>query len=147
MVVVDPGVGSMRRPIVARSQGQIFVGPDNGVFGYVLDRSPEVHEIDPALVSRHKLSSTFHGRDLFALAAAMLANGCDIDARLAHVPKRFSVSVFPLVEIQRETLIGRVVHIDRFGNLVTNVPRATLEAFLAGQARESAQAIQIGRSR
>jgi S-adenosyl-L-methionine hydrolase (adenosine-forming) len=141
LVVVDPGVGSSRRPLVARSQGQIFVGPDNGVFGYVLDRSPQVHAIDPVLVSRTGLSSTFHGRDLFAPAAAMLANGCDIDA-LGPRLESFHRLVFPMVEIQRRTLIGRVVHIDRFGNLTTNVPRGTLDAFLADHARD-AVVIQI----
>ncbi len=141
LVVVDPGVGSSRRPLVARSQGQVFVGPDNGVFGYVLDRSPEVYEIDPLLVSCQGLSSTFHGRDLFAPAAAMLANGCELDA-LGRTAETFQRMVFPLVEIQREILIGRVVHIDRFGNLVTNVPRSTLDAFLADQPRE-AVVIQI----
>lgn len=136
LVVVDPGVGTARRPIAARSQGQYFVGPDNGVFGYVLDRKSEgVHEIEAARVSSAKLSSTFHGRDLFAPAAAALAQGRTLED-LGPALDAYQHLVFPLVEIHGDTLSGRVLHIDRYGNLITNLQASTLEAFLSGTALE-----------
>lgn len=129
LVVVDPGVGSARKPIAARSQGQVLVGPDNGLFGYLFDGCEEVHVIEPERLGHRPMSSTFHGRDLFAPAAARLACGSDA-SELGPRIDTYQRLVFPMVEVSGDTLSGRVIHIDRYGNLVTNIPETTLRAFM-----------------
>jgi len=136
VAVVDPGVGSARGAIAARCQGQWFVGPDNGVFGYVLDRAAVVHSLDASLFAKGKPSPTFHGRDLFAPAAALLAHGKDLTA-LGPLAETYQHLVFPMVEMHSDTLTGRVLHIDRYGNLITNVQVATLSAFLGDTPLDS----------
>jgi S-adenosylmethionine hydrolase len=130
VVVVDPGVGSSRRPLAAEVGGQLVVGPDNGVFAYVFDRNTIVHAIDVERLAR-PISATFHGRDVFAPVAARLSRGVP----LAHIGPRidsYQHLPFPMVEIQASTLTGRIIRIDRYGNLITNIPRSTLVGFLAG---------------
>ena len=81
VVVVDPGVGSARAPIAVRAAGRLFVGPDNGVFSPVLEveTEAEVRRIETLQLRRPTISPTFHGRDLFAPAAAALATGFPFD--------------------------------------------------------------------
>lgn len=136
VVVVDPGVGSARKPIIVRVGGQTLVGPDNGCFGYLFDGQEQVHAIDVERLDRPWVSSTFHGRDIFAPVAARLAAGA-APAELGERLERYEHVVFPLVELEGDRLHGRVIHVDRFGNLITNVSRRTLEQFLGegGEAR------------
>lgn len=116
VIVVDPGVGSGRRAIAARARGNLFVAPDNGVLSHVLESAGrfEIREID----ARHGLSPmsrTFHGRDLFAPAAARLAAGLpfrDVGPVVAQPV------LLRLMEPSGGR--GRVLHVDRFGNIVTN---------------------------
>lgn len=116
VVVVDPGVGSARRPVVVSAFGQFFVGPDNGLFTYLYDRSPsfEVFHITATNYFRHPVSNTFHGRDIFAPVAAALSTGIDPSALGSRItdPIRLSQSAEP-----------QIIHIDRFGNLITNITR------------------------
>jgi S-adenosylmethionine hydrolase len=107
VVVVDPGVGSARRGIVGVGRGQRFVGPDNGLFAGVAERA---FEIVARRFRRPSVSATFHGRDVFAPAAAALARGARPEAAGPEVP---------LTALPREP--GRVVHVDRFGNLITDL--------------------------
>lgn len=137
LVVVDPGVGSARKPIVACVRDQLLVGPDNGVFGYLFDGSEQVFVLEPARFGRD-ISSTFHGRDLFAPAAARLLGGAPASA-LGSAAETYQRMVFPLVEVRGNTLVGRILHIDRFGNLITNVPESTLRAFVGEGAGEPPQ--------
>ncbi|MCX7681594.1 MAG: SAM-dependent chlorinase/fluorinase [Anaerolineae bacterium] len=122
MVVVDPGVGSARRPIALRTLAGSFVGPDNGVFSFVMARE-RIEELVELANPRYRLpqtSYTFHGRDIFAPAAAHLALGVPL-ATLGppvHDPCRLP---WPRLEVSRGTVVGEVVHIDRFGNLVTSI--------------------------
>jgi S-adenosylmethionine hydrolase len=126
LVVVDPGVGSSRQAIIARVGGQILVGPDNRVFGYLFDGSEEVFVIAP---EPRAVSSTFHGRDIFAPVAAKLAAGAAPE-QLGRRAESHQHMVFPLVEFAGDTLAGRVIHIDRFGNLITNITHSVLSDFL-----------------
>ncbi len=124
LVVVDPGVGSARRPIALRTLSGAFVGPDNGVFTYVLGREP-IEALVELLDPRYRLpqaSYTFHGRDIFAPAAAHLAVGVPI-AELG--PPVSDPVTFPLprLEVAPDTIVGEVLHADRFGNVVTSVGR------------------------
>ncbi|MCC6749415.1 MAG: SAM-dependent chlorinase/fluorinase [Deltaproteobacteria bacterium] len=120
LAVVDPGVGTTRQPLLLVQGGQRFVGPDNGLLtlaapqpqaAYVLDR-PELHQ--PVV------SSTFHGRDLFASVAGHLAAG--LAPELCGRPAETWIRLCdPTVERRGRALVGEVVHVDRFGNLVTNL--------------------------
>jgi S-adenosylmethionine hydrolase len=132
LVVVDPGVGSERAPIVVQLRDQWLVGPDNRVFGYLYDGSEQVYVVDPARVSAQPLSGTFHGRDLFAPVAARLARG-EAPSEFALRAESYQHMVFPMVELTGELLLGRVIHIDRFGNLITNITQSVLRGFLEQQ--------------
>ncbi|MCG8557831.1 MAG: SAM-dependent chlorinase/fluorinase [Proteobacteria bacterium] len=135
VVIVDPGVGGVRRPIVACVRGQLLVGPDNATFGYLLDGSEQVYEIQPARLERAHISSTFHGRDIFAPAAARLAAGATPESLGARV-EHYKRLVFPLVQVRNRELLGTVIHIDRFGNLISNISEGTLRGFLQGVSPE-----------
>ena len=124
LVVVDPGVGSARRPIALRTPAGYFVGPDNGVFSYVMAREP-VEALVELRDPRYRLpqvSHTFHGRDVFAPAAAHLAAGVPITALGPPVldPVTFPP---PCLEITPEGITGEVLHADRFGNVITSIGR------------------------
>jgi S-adenosyl-L-methionine hydrolase (adenosine-forming) len=122
VAVVDPGVGSDRRPILMEAGGQYFVGPDNGIFSYICDAEP-LNRIFH-LKKQHfqtPVSSTFHGRDVFAPVAAALSKGIAPEALGEQVTN--SVRLPPLAPQQSRdgSLRGRIIHIDRFGNCVTNL--------------------------
>lgn len=138
VVIVDPGVGSRRRAIILKTPSAYFVAPDNGVLSYVLapasvtSYSPELgeRELSPELQAiaitnrrfwRHPISSTFHGRDIFAPVAASLSLGIPVHefgdavhSLLAFFPPRPSIDA-------AGAIIGHIIHIDRFGNLITDV--------------------------
>jgi len=122
VAVVDPGVGSGRRPLLIESEGSFFVGPDNGILSLALegkkisrmiDLSNKLYHLNPA-------STTFHGRDVFAPVAAYLSLGIppeDFGTTVhdfAHLP-------WPEVTKTGDALVGKVIYIDAFGNLITNV--------------------------
>jgi len=118
--VVDPGVGSTRRPIIVKAGRSLFVGPDNGLFTYVYDREPahQTFHITAEKYFRPSPSTTFHGRDIFAPVAAALSKGVKAEA------------FGPLItdEVRLPTsLTPRIIHIDRFGNCVTNITRALFD--------------------
>ncbi len=124
LVVVDPGVGSARRPIALRTPAGTFVGPDNGVLSCVM-----AHELVETLVeladSRYRLpqvSHTFHGRDIFAPAAAHLAAGVPITALGPSVPDPVTFPL-PHLKITPDGITGEVLHTDRFGNVTTSIGR------------------------
>ena len=121
VVVIDPGVGSARRPILVDAAGQYFIGPDNGVFSYIYEAAPaRVREITNAKLRLREVSRTFHGRDIFAPASAHLANKV--------APARFGMLVkdpvrSPLLQpahLKGSLWRGVVLKSDRFGNLITN---------------------------
>jgi S-adenosylmethionine hydrolase len=129
LAVVDPGVGGERAALAVRCEGRFFVGPDNGLFTPVLDRAEEI-----AVLAVPPLASpTFHGRDLFAPAAAALAGGSTLRA-LGPAPQGALVRL-PMSPARRDggAMIGEVVYIDRFGTLVTNLtPDAAGAVEIAG---------------
>jgi S-adenosylmethionine hydrolase len=122
LVVVDPGVGSSRRPIALRTPSGTFVGPDNGVFSYVMAREP-VEALVELADPRYRLpqvSHTFHGRDIFAPAAAHLASGVPIGALGPRVSDPVAFPS-PRLEISPAGVIGEVLHADHFGNVITSI--------------------------
>ncbi|HWB84945.1 MAG TPA: SAM-dependent chlorinase/fluorinase [Bryobacteraceae bacterium] len=121
VVVVDPGVGTSRRPILVEAAGQIFIGPDNGVLSMVYTR--EKHKIRLISNSRyfHKpVSQTFHGRDIFSPSAAHVAAGVP-PARMGKLIQDYLRPAFDKpFHTGKRTWTGRILRIDRFGNIVTN---------------------------
>ncbi|NLE43420.1 MAG: SAM-dependent chlorinase/fluorinase [Chloroflexi bacterium] len=128
LVVVDPGVGSDRRPIAVRVPGACLVGPDNGVLSYIMSSEPvhDVFELAHPRYRLHPVSDTFHGRDVFAPAAAYLAAGVEIAALGPRVvdPMRLPA---PRLALDGNVVHGEVLHIDRFGNGVTSIGRLVWE--------------------
>ena len=135
VVVVDPGVGTLRRAVALEAAGHRFVAPDNGVLTAVIDAEPSWRavELDAPHLQRRMVSRTFEGRDRFAPIAAWLALGHSIDecGRPVSDLERLD-RVRPMVRGDR--LEGIVEWVDRFGNLVTNIPRETLERFADGRS-------------
>ena len=133
VAVVDPGVGSERRPILIHSAGHYFVGPDNGVFSFALKDKQSlliVHLSNEAYFRQPK-SQTFHGRDIFAPVAAHLAGGVPL-SEFGSPSKDWVCLSWPAVERAGEFIVGEVLYIDRFGNLFTNIH----ERDLTGVAKE-----------
>ncbi|MBC7228701.1 MAG: SAM-dependent chlorinase/fluorinase [Thermoflexales bacterium] len=124
LAVVDPGVGTERRPLAVRTPTGTFVGPDNGLFSWVLAEVPEwtAVEIRELAYRLPRVSSTFHGRDIFAPAAAHLAAGVPLEGLGPRVEDPVVLPP-PRLEIRAGVLEGEVLYADRFGNLVTSIGR------------------------
>ena len=134
MVVVDPGVGSERRPILAAVGEHYFVAPDNGVLSLVYQNAERisVREITSSHYFRQPVSTTFHGRDIFAPVAANLAKGVD-PAKFGEEITDYAAFAAPKPKAAPDgSLRGIVLKIDRFGNLLTNI-RATDAPHLLGE--------------
>lgn len=129
LVVVDPGVGSSRRPIMVMTDNYIFIGPDNGVFSYIYQRE-HVNRI-VHFTERHyfrpMVSNTFHGRDIFAPCAAYISKQVEWKKMGEEItdPVRFNI---PTPVALDKTIRGHVIHIDRFGNIITNITADELSA-------------------
>jgi hypothetical protein len=126
LVVVDPGVGSQRRAIAMTTDVGLFVGPDNGVFSLVaaVEDVRSVHALTNPRYQLTNVSHTFHGRDVFAPAAAYLAAGVAI----AKLGPSVADPIFfdpPRMTVQGRLLRGEVLHADHFGNCITSVGRLT----------------------
>lgn len=124
LVVVDPGVGTTRRPIAVRTERAFYVAPDNGVLDLALARQSAercVHLTEQRYWLA-EVSATFHGRDIFAPVAAHLAGGVPIDALGTPVRDLTHRSALQVAREPDGRLRGRIQHIDRFGNCITNVP-------------------------
>lgn len=130
LVVVDPGVGAKRRPLIIRSRNYLFVGPDNGCLSPAAakDGIKRIIAIENKRYFLQPLSHTFHGRDIFAPVAAQLARGKNL--RLFGRPlKSIRQLELPQPEIRKNTLRGEIIYIDRFGNLVTNIEQSLFKRF------------------
>ena len=121
VVVVDPGVGTARRPLLVEAGGQYFLGPDNGVLSMVyLHEKCKVRHIANQKYFLHPVSRTFHGRDIFAPVAAHLAAGVP-PSRIGKLVRDYLKPEFEKPHrAGKRTWIGRILKIDRFGNIVTN---------------------------
>ena len=130
VIVVDPGVGSQRAPIIVEFNKSYFICPDNGVLSYVLNRMQcgkdfQTYKIENEKMMLSDISRTFHGRDIFCPAAAHLSKGEKLEN---FGPKLNSITIN---EIKTYRLInnhieGEVIYIDKFGNCVTNIPNEAL---------------------
>lgn len=135
LVIVNPGVGSARRAIALRTPTAIFVAPDNGVLTYVwhdaLERwgseACEVIELTNPHFWLHQISNTFHGRDIFAPVVAHLCTGAPLEEfgpRLTHITE---AELEQPATGRNGELVGRIIHLDHFGNCITNITVQHLE--------------------
>ena len=151
LAVVDPGVGSERRALAVEAAGHFFVGPDNGLFGHVYERAAgprAFHLTDPSYF-RPQVSATFHGRDVFAPVAGALSRGVRPEQLGAEVEDFVRLPLSRPRRLPGGSLEAAVIHVDRFGNLVTNLtPHDLPEAELAaGRARLLVGAREVRRFR
>lgn len=129
--VVDPGVGGKRLPIAVEAGSYYFVGPDNGLFSYIYaqEKISNVVVLTNEKLWQHPVSSTFHGRDIFAPCGAWLSKNkkfSELGTALDGEPCKLTLPVAALTE--DDTFEGQVLHIDRFGNLITNIHRDDFQA-------------------
>jgi S-adenosyl-L-methionine hydrolase (adenosine-forming) len=120
VVVVDPGVGSARRAVGIQTESATFIGPDNGVFSYVLRKMTTENIVSLQNYNLPNKSSTFHGRDVFSPSAAHLASGVKLDA-LGPTLKTLEKLPAPRFDIHATEIHGEVLYIDHFGNVVTSI--------------------------
>ncbi|MCI4348198.1 MAG: SAM-dependent chlorinase/fluorinase [Thermoplasmata archaeon] len=140
VAVVDPGVGGKRAPIgIATADGSVLIGPDNGLLWPLAMAlgNPRALRLDPTrIIHQEVVSPTFEGRDLFAPAAALVASGSSLEfLGTPHEPHRYEI---PPCEVEPGGAEGVVLHIDRFGNIITNIPSSV------GPAVGSRLAARIG---
>ncbi|HOJ32408.1 MAG TPA: SAM-dependent chlorinase/fluorinase [Candidatus Hydrogenedentes bacterium] len=132
VVVVDPGVGTARRALVASLNGQFVVCPDNGILTFLFRKFglEEIRCIENARFTRPTVCKTFHGRDLFAPVAAHISKENKVPSDIGSLVTAPVCFEFPEPEfISSDTLLCTVIHIDRFGNIITNLP----EELIAGR--------------
>jgi S-adenosylmethionine hydrolase len=134
VAVVDPGVGSSRIPLMIECAGQFFVGPDNGIFSWICERERNWRAIHlhNEKFFRHPVSTTFHGRDVFAPVAAALSKGTPSSQLGAEVSDIVRLESLKTKKIDDGRIEGSVIYIDRFGNCITNLTREDLAASKAG---------------
>jgi S-adenosyl-L-methionine hydrolase (adenosine-forming) len=130
LAVIDPGVGSDRQALIVNCADRLFVGPDNGLFGWICERETEwrAFAVTSERFFRQPISTTFHGRDIFAPVAAALS--------LGHEPHEFGSELNDIAHLESlkpikfddRTIQGRIIHIDRFGNCVTNLTNQELRS-------------------
>jgi len=128
VAVVDPGVGTERRPIIVETKRGFYVGPNNGLLllSARKDGVSHVYHIKNREYVRPKISTTFHGRDIFAPAAAYLAMGCS-PSQFGPEIQDYVIPQFAKPYMKKGELVGEVVYVDDFGNIVTNISSKDLE--------------------
>ncbi len=128
VAVVDPGVGTKRRPIVVKTKRSYFVGPDNGVLMLAASKREleHVYVIENPQYICLEISKTFHGRDVFAPVAAYVAKGCVV-SEFGKEIKDYVAPAFAEPRFEESVIFGEVLHVDDFGNIVTNISLEVLE--------------------
>jgi len=132
LTVVDPGVGSRRRAIVAKTSDYLFVAPDNGVLSYIYKKEKDikVYEITNNNYFLKPVSQTFHGRDIFAPIAAYLSKGVSPDRFGSNIKDFICLSVKEPV-VRKNFIIGDILYSDHFGNLITNISSRDFKSSLS----------------
>ncbi|HVB87256.1 MAG TPA: SAM-dependent chlorinase/fluorinase [Candidatus Dormibacteraeota bacterium] len=136
VVVVDPGVGTTRRPLLVAGDQHYFIGPDNGVFSSVYDQTEALHVWN--VISEHyfrqPVSNTFHGRDIFAPVAAWLTKSWQTSA-FGEVITDFVRFGLPKPKVNGNIVKGVVLRVDHFGNLITNLTPADVPALAEAEGK------------
>ena len=122
VAVVDPGVGTARRPLLIECEGSYFIGPDNGLLSLALENKNPGHIVQLSNPAYHlqPTSATFHGRDIFAPAAAHLSRGVSVSA-FGEALETFDRLTLPKVTRTANEIHGEIIYADNFGNLFTNI--------------------------
>ncbi len=130
LVVVDPGVGGPRKAILIRTEKHFFIGPDNGVFSYIFDNEKilEIKNITNEKYFIGKPSFTFHARDIFAPVAAYISLGVKTDEFGPDAKECYKFKI-PAPQVKKDKIIGEIIHIDSFGNLITNIDKNLVDTF------------------
>ncbi len=133
VVVVDPGVGSSRRPILVRAHDHYFIGPDNGVLSLIIsgDTNSSVYEITAERYFLRSPGNTFHGRDIFAPVAGWLSRGGDPLNFGRMVPDYCRIDI-PVPAKNEGRLEGEIIYIDKFGNLFSNIRLCDIDEYCSG---------------
>ncbi len=128
VVIVDPGVGTARRPIILTGDRHLFVAPDNGVLSLIYDREERtsVRHVTAEHYFLQPRSNTFHGRDIFAPVAASLARGVEANRFGDEITDYVRFAAPRPKPVDERTLRGIVLKVDRFGNLITNITPADM---------------------
>jgi len=136
VAVVDPGVGTSRRILAVKTQDQVYIAPDNGLLGYVLQRhaDAEVRYLENADLWLENPSFTFHGRDIMAPAAAHLSTGVPFH-KVGPIADTWEPAPFPPAKQTGDRVQGHIIHIDHFGNVITNVSGETTGVLSIGARR------------
>jgi len=128
LVVIDPGVGSKRKSLIIRTNNYFFVGPDNGVLSLAAleDKVQKIIEIENPSYFLTSVSNTFHGRDVYAPIAAHLAKNEHLIEFGPVIDMWIQFKIPEIIE-EKNKIHGEIIHIDRFGNIITNIPKQTIE--------------------
>lgn len=131
VLVVDPGVGTSRRLLLARTRNHFFLSPDNGALGLVFDQEPveEIYAITASHYFRLGRGDTFQGRDVLAPVAARVARGLGLSHFGEPVSEWISFLVPPPSPTSGQGYLLRVLHVDRYGNVILNVRKEAIEAW------------------
>jgi hypothetical protein len=142
LAIVDPGVGSNRRPIAIQTGDYFFVGPDNGLFWPILPRNDKIKMVHLLEKKYHHplISPTFHGREIFAPVAAHLSRGLQLEALGPRIKDPVKLDL-PQPYEQNGFLYGQIMRIDHFGNLLTNIQKEKLHVFL----QDKTPCLELGR--
>jgi len=157
LAVVDPGVGGLRKPIILRTAHHYFIGPDNGIFQYILHREAcKAYEINIGVVTRNGHSSTFHARDIFAPTAAMIAKGVSPGELGTKIENLADFSRVPF-DRDGDQLSVKSVSVDHFGNIIAGfcrqdlarlqkngIARVSLKQFVANELNDSYYETEAG---
>ena len=122
VVVVDPGVGSSRKPLLIRADDYYFIGPDNGVFSTVLENSShtEIYHLTNSDFFAKFVSNTFHGRDIFAPVSAYLSLNTKI-TEFGEKIENINLIDYDKPKVSDRQIVGKIIYEARFGNLITNI--------------------------
>lgn len=146
VVVVDPGVGSVRRPILVITDHYYFIGPDNGIFSQIYNLSESLNVIH--LTAEHyfmaQISSTFHGRDMFAPAAAWLSKGINVSNFGDPIDDYVNIPIPVPVMPTKNIIEGEVIYIDLFGNVITNIKTQKIDELLGSKTEGKFRVIVKG---
>lgn len=131
VAVVDPGVGSKRKAVALKTRNYYFVGPDNGILSLAAcdDGIKRIVSLDNKKYFSETISGTFHGRDIFASVAAYISKNVKITS-LGGTLRQMKTLHFSVPQIKDNMLIGQIIHIDKFGNLVTNIKKKYFLKFI-----------------
>ena len=151
VAVVDPGVGTSRRLLAVEARGHLLLAPDNGLLAGIAEAIPEARfiRLSAAVLSKldlHRISATFHGRDIFAPIAAELASGRLTAQELGSVTTEIVPSWLDPVVVSRNDVSGVIVTVDHFGNLLTNIDASLLTSFVEPHVYAGHQVMPLKRT-